>query len=51
MGEDSDVEAWAPATFVAVVGIRRAGDVKLGSGGIDGVNGRDRVNAIVAYAN
>ena len=50
MGEDGDVEAWAPAAF-GVVGVGRASDMELGSRGIDGVDGRDRVNAIVTYAN
>jgi hypothetical protein len=46
LGEDGNVEAWTPATF-GVIGVGRASDVELGSGGIDGVDGRDRVNAIV----
>jgi hypothetical protein len=48
--KDGDIEAWAPAAF-GVIGVGRASDVELGSRGFDGVDGRDRINAIVAYAN
>jgi len=47
--EDGDIETWAPAAL-AIVDARGAGDVELGSGGVGGVDGRDRVDAVVAYA-
>jgi hypothetical protein len=45
--KDGDIEAGAPAAL-AVVGAGWAGNVELGGGGIGGVDGCDRVDAIVA---
>ncbi len=47
--KDSNIEAGTPAAL-GVVDARWACDAELSSGGIGSFDGRDRVDAIVAYA-